>query len=343
MKFSLFLHLERIDTKDSQQKLYKEFLELCKIADKGGMHAIWTGEHHGMNFTIAPNPFISLVDLAHHTKNVRLGTGTIVAPFWHPIKLAGESAMTNIITNGRLELGVARGAYSYEYERLSPGLDAMEAGLKMRELIPAVQKLWEGDYEHNGQYWKFPSTTSAPQPVSDIPIWVAARDPNSHNFAVENGCNVQVTPLWNDDNEVISLMDKFNTACANNSDIPRPKIMLLRHTYVGSDEADIQQGAEEINIFYNYFGAWFKNERPVKQGLMENLSEDDINKNPMFSPETMRKNNVIGNADEVVKRLKYYEELGYDEYAFWIDTGMSFERKKASLERFIKDVMPKFK
>ena len=51
----------------------------------------------------------------------------------------------------------------------------------------------------------------------------------------------------------------------------------------------------------------------------------------------------IGTADEVIKRLKVYEDLGYDEYSFWIDTGMSFERKKASLERFIADVMPAFR
>jgi hypothetical protein len=56
----------------------------------------------------------------------------------------------------------------------------------------------------------------------------------------------------------------------------------------------------------------------------------------------MRANNVIGPAAEVIARLKRYEELGYDEYSFWIDTGMSFARKKASLERFIAEVMPAF-
>ncbi len=344
MKFSLFVHLERISSEESQQRLYKEFLELCDIADRGGMHAIWTGEHHGMNFTIAPNPFLNLVDLARRTKNVRLGTGTVVAPFWHPIKLAGEAAMADIIMDGRLEIGIARGAYVYEYERLSPGLNAWDAGQKMRELIPAVKNLWKGDYAHEGEFWSFPSTTSAPQPLQDPhpPIWVAARDPNSHDFAVANGCNVQVTPLWLGDDEVVSLMDRFEAACKNNRDVPRPKIMLLRHTYVGNNEADVQLGAEEINRFYNYFGAWFKNERPVKQGLIERLSDEEIATNPMYSPESMRETNVIGRADDVIKRLKTYEALGYDEYSFWIDSGMSFERKKASLERFINSVMPAF-
>lgn len=344
MKFSLFVHMERLSPRQSQDQLYREMIQLCEMADQGGMHAIWTGEHHGMNFTIAPNPFINLVDLAHRTRNVRLGTGTVVAPFWHPIRLAGEAAMTDIITGGRLELGIARGAYSYEYERLSPGLDAWSAGQKLRELIPALKGVWAGDYAHQGEHWQFPATTSSPQPLQrpHPPVWVAARDPNSHAFAVANGCNVQVTPLHQGDDEVESLMQRFKAACAQHPEVPRPKIMVLRHTYVADGEADARQGADELNRFYNYFGAWFKNERPVSQGLIAPLSEEEIAAHPFFSPEAMRRNNIVGEAPEVIERLAHYEALGYDEFAFWIDSGMTFERKRASLERFLRDVMPYF-
>jgi alkanesulfonate monooxygenase SsuD/methylene tetrahydromethanopterin reductase-like flavin-dependent oxidoreductase (luciferase family) len=344
MKFSLFVHMERLDASQNHQELYEEFVQLCEIADRGGMHAIWTGEHHGMDFTIAPNPFINIADLARRTRNVRLGTGTVIAPFWHPIKLAGEAAMTDIVTGGRLDVGIARGAYGFEYERLLPGLDAWGAGQRMRELIPALKGVWAGDYAHDGEFWKFPSTTSAPKPVQTPhpPIWVAARDPNSHEFAVAQGCNVQVTPLWNGDAEIESLMGRFNAACEKSPDIARPKIMLLLHTYVGSDEADVQQAMKEVSVYYNYFFAWFKNERPIHQGLIERLSEEDIAANAMLGPDVMRANMPIGTSDEVIGRLKAYEALGYDEYSFWIDTGMSFERKKASLERFIAEVMPAF-
>ncbi len=344
MKFSLFVHMERLDASQNHKELYEEFIALCEIADKGGMHAIWTGEHHAMDFTIAPNPFVNIADLARRTKNVRLGTGTVIAPFWHPIKLAGEAAMTDIIADGRLDVGIARGAYSFEYERLMPGLDAWGAGQRMRELIPAVKGIWAGDYAHDGEFWKFPATTSAPKPTQQPhpPIWVAARDPNSHEFAVANGCNVQCTPLWNGDVEIASLMDRFTSACAKAPEIARPKIMLLLHTYVGSDDADVAQAARELSVYYNYFFAWFKNERPIRQGLIETLSEEDLAANQNLSPEVMRTNLPVGTADEVVRRLKVYEDLGYDEYSLWIDSGMTFERKKASLERFIADVMPAF-
>lgn len=344
MRFSLFAHMERLSPEQDQRQLYDEFVALAKIADAGGMHAVWTGEHHGMDFTVAPNPFLNLVDLAHQTKNVRLGTGTIIAPFWNPIALAGEAAMTDVITNGRLELGIARGAYSYEYERMVPGMDAWDAGLRMRELIPAVQGLWEGDYAQEGTYHSFPATSSAPKPVQagGPPIWVAARDPNSHEFAISHGCNVQVTPLWQGDGEITKLMETFKDACAKFPDVQRPEIMLLNHTYIAADAADAQQAAGEINSFFCNFGAWFKNERAVSQGRIDPLTAQDIAAHPFYTAEAMLRDNVIATPDEAASRIKTYEAIGYDEYAFWIDSGMSFARKKASLQRFINDVMPAF-
>lgn len=307
------------------------------------MRAVWTGEHHGMEFTIAPNPLMSLVNIAHHTKHVRLGTGTVIAPFWHPIKLAGEAASADLLTCGRIELGIARGAYSYEYERLRPGMDAWEAGQRMREITPLLRKLWAGDCAHEGEFFQFPATTSAPKPVQPDgpPIWIAARDPNSHEFGVHNGFNIQVTPLWMGMEEIETLMGRFNDACASYEG-PRPKIMLLHHTYVGSDEADVAVAAKELSRFYCYFGAWFQNKRPVSQGLIAPLTEDEMAANALMAPENMARDLTIGTADQVVDRIKTYEDLGYDEYSFWIDSGMSFERKRASLARFIDDVMPAF-
>lgn len=344
MKFSLFVHMERLCAGQSQIELLDELEALVMQAEAGGMEAAWIGEHHGMEFTIAPNPFLQIAYLAPKTTKIRLGTSSVIAPFWHPIKLAGETAMTDLITRGRLELGIARGAYSFEYERLQPGLTPMEAGLRMRELVPAVQKLFQGDYEHQGEYWRFPKTSAVPQPLQPggPPIWVAARDPNSHEFAVRTGCNVQVTPLASGDEEVESLMQRFNAACAANPQVKRPQIMLLQHTYVAADEADAAQGAEELSRFYCYFGAWFQNRKPVTRGMMEALTPEEMAAMPQYAPETVRKTLVIGTSEEVVARLKVYEALGYDQFSLWIDSGMSFARKQASLRRFIEEVMPHF-
>ena len=93
MKFSLFAHIERYDESVSHKQLLDELTEFTLMAEAGGMETIWIGEHHGMEYTVAPNPFINLAYLAAKTTTIRLGTGNIIAPFWHPIRLAGEAAL----------------------------------------------------------------------------------------------------------------------------------------------------------------------------------------------------------------------------------------------------------
>ncbi|MEL7542778.1 MAG: LLM class flavin-dependent oxidoreductase [Pseudomonadota bacterium] len=344
MKISLFAHMERLQPGIPHAQLYDEFISLCEIADEAGFHTIWTGEHHGMDFTIAPNPLTVLVDLARRTKHARLGTGTIAAPFWHPLRLAGEIAMADIMTEGRLEIGIARGAYSFEYERLTPGLDAWGAGQRLREIIPALRGLWEGDYEHDGDAWKFPKSTASPLPLQQPhpPIWVAARDPNSHQFAVDNGCNVQVTPLWLGDDEVDALVQKFNDACAANADVKRPKLMLLRHTAVGESEEELERIASDLSRFYAYFGTWFKNQRPIEMANLLPLSDEEVSEMEMYAPEKMRSNHVVGKPRDVIDRLKRCEDQGFDEYAVWLDAGMTFENRKRNLQLFIDHVLPAF-
>ncbi|WP_085315446.1 LLM class flavin-dependent oxidoreductase [Derxia lacustris] len=343
MKFSLFLQMERYDARKPMRELFDEMTELVLMAERGGFETVWIGEHHGMEFTIAPNPFAHLTYLAARTERIRLGTGTVIAPFWHPVKLAGEAGFADLASGGRLDLGIARGAYLFEYARLFPGLDAMTAGAHMREMVPALKGLFAGDYAHDGEFWKFPVTTAVPRPVQQPgpPLWVAARDPHSHDFAVGQGCNVQVTSLASGDAEVASLMERFRAACANHPEVPTPEIMMLMHTFVG-DEAELAAAADDLCRWYCTFWKWVKQERPIGQAFIEPLRPEDIAACPQFAPERLRDNLVIGTPAQVIERLKKYEALGYDQYSFWIDNAMSFERKARNLQRFIDDVAPAF-
>lgn len=136
-------------------------------------------------------------------------------------------------------------------------------------------------------------------------------------------------------------MQRFNSAKAEYGAGKDPKIMLLQHAYVATDNADADKAAKDISRFYCYFGAWFKNEKPIQQGLIEKLTDEEL-ANPMFSPEVMLNNMPIGTADVVIDKLKHYEALGYDEFSLWIDSSMTSAQKRGSLQRFINEVMPAF-
>lgn len=344
MRFSLFIHMERYDPAKPHRELLAELADLVGLAEEGGFEIAWIGEHHGMEYTIAPNPFVFMAYLAPKTSTIRLGTGTLIAPFWHPIRLAGEAALVDLMSDGRLELGIARGAYQFEFDRMVPGLPAVEGGKAMRELVPMIRELWKGDYSHDGTLWKFPPTTAVPKPLSPEgpPIWIAARDPSSHDFAISQGCDVMVTPLAKTDAEVERLVGVFEAACGRHPDIPRPRLMLLRHAWVARDEAGIDLGVNALRRFYATFEGWFRNEGNVVNGFCPPIPDSEIAERPDYAPDVVRSAHVVGTPDEVVTRLKRYETMGVDQFSLWIDNSLDHAAKREMLELWISDVMPAF-
>lgn len=347
MKFSLFVHMERWDESISHRQLFEDLTELTLMAEAGGFSTVWIGEHHSMEYTISPSPMPTLAYLAARTTTIRLGAGTLIAPFWNPVRAAGECALLDVISNGRMEVGLARGAYQFEFDRLANGMPATDGGQHLREMVPAVKALWQGDYAHDGEIWKFPTSTSSPRPIQQPypPMWIAARDPDSHNFAVKNGCNVMVTPLMKGDEEVVDLKNKFEAALANNPDVPRPQLMVLRHTHVHSvdDPEGWKLGAAAISRFYRTFDAWFGNKQTPVNGILPPSPEEKFKDRPEFELENIRKNTMIGTPEEIIARIRYYQELGVDEFSFWCDNSLPHAEKKKSLDLFIKHVVPAFR
>lgn len=346
MKFSLFAHMERWDESVTPSQQFDNLTELTQIAEAGGFKTVWIGEHHSMEFVSSPSPMPQLANLAARTSTIRLGAGTIVAPFWHPVRAAGETALLDVISGGRAEIGLARGAHQFEFDRLAGGLPAADGGKHLRELVPAVRALWQGDYAHGGDIWQFPTSTSVPKPVQQPtpPMWIAARDPDSHDFAVANGCNVMVTPLMKGIEEVENLVNKFETAVGNHPEVPRPELMVLRHTHVHSpeDPDGWRPAAEAIQRYYRTFDAWFGNKQTPDNGFLDPSPVEKFEGRPEFELESLHRTAMIGTPDEVVERLRRYAELGIDEYSFWIDNSLPHEEKRRSLEMFTKEVVPAF-
>jgi len=339
MKFSIYLHLERTSNSKRYEELYNEFIELSILAEKVGFNTIWTGEHHGMDFSISSNPLLLLSNIAAHTTHIKLGTATIISPFWHPVKLAGEISLCNLITGNRLELGISKGAYKYEYDRIIPDSGKKIAGEMFRESLIAIKNLWKGNYTHNGKYWKFPSTTITPRQKTPIPLWVACEHPFTFNFAIDHNCNIQVAPLFEDDSKAKILMDRFTKSLERNKEIIKPKIMILRHTYVGQTEEELLIAARKFAIYYIEFNSWFENKNEVIDAKIKYTpSENEIN----VLTKKLLKNLMIEKPNQMIERLKEYEKLGYDEYVLCLSGEMNFSEKKKNIQLFSEKVMSAF-
>ena len=242
MRFTLVINMERMHPDEDMRDVARHVTEMVQMADAGGFDIVWAAEHHAIEMTIAPGPFQLLAHLAAHTSRIRLGTAVVVAPYWHPIKLAGEAAMIDLLSGGRLELGIGKGAYQREFDRMVDGIDLNQGVPMMLEMMPALKALWRGDYAHDGEYWSFPATTSCPKPLQKPhpPLWVAARHPTSFDSAVEHGCSVMTWALTRPFAEVEAYMGRFEDAVANHPEAERPRFMTMRHAavYERPEDAD---------------------------------------------------------------------------------------------------------
>jgi alkanesulfonate monooxygenase SsuD/methylene tetrahydromethanopterin reductase-like flavin-dependent oxidoreductase (luciferase family) len=251
--------------------------------------------------------------------------------------------MADIMSNGRLELGIARGAYQYEFDRMLD-IPQSEGAKYMNELVPAVQGLWQGDHAHHGDCYDFPASTSVPKPMQQPhpPIWIAARGQPSHDFAVASGCNVMGTPLSKPDSEVKELVDRFEKACEKCPADTKPELMISRQTVALEDAADWRQAVDAFIDYGRQFENLFQNLGEVRNGFPEPASREAIANRDDYDPDTIRRNQMIGTPDQIIERIRQYSDWGVDHYCFHIDNGMVHEDKKRSLELFINNVVPAF-
>ncbi len=343
MKFHLAINMERIDDTLDMKDVARHTLEMVQMADRGGFRIAWAAEHHALEMTIAPNPFSILTWWAGETSNIRLGTAVIAAPYWHPIKAAGEAAFVDLVSGGRLEFGIGSGAYQREFDRMRPGLKQTDAWRYMQEMLPVVRALWQGDTEHNGEHWSFPAATSCPKPLQkEVPVWVAARAPITYDYAVKQGCNIQSWPLTRDMAEAQAYMDRLNEAVANNPGAKRPTMAMMRHTALYDRKEDWMVPVRAAQRQLSQFENLFKNMGDVENGFPKSIPFDQLGNRAEYDPEMLSRNLMFGTPDEVIAKLKEYEAIGVDEFIYYASLGLGLKEQKRSLELFCKEVIPAF-
>lgn len=344
MKFAVTVHMQRRDPDESIEEIVERALQYVIIADEAGFEMAWCGEHHVQEYVFCPNPLIQLTQWAAHTKRIRLGTAVLVAPYWHPLRMAGEIGLTDWMTGGRLEVGIARGAFQFEFDRLAGGIPEIQGGEHLREVVPILKRVFEGDYTHDGAIWQFPASTAVPKPKQQPypPLWVAARSPDTFDWAVKNGLNIMSTPLRQPMSEVANLAQKLETAVAKNPGCARPRWMVSRGTCVYEDPNDWRKVVEYLFEDERIFQGLQYNAAGVTNGFPAPIDLAARDRGRTYTPEALRENLLIGTPDEVVAKIRQYEEAGVDLLTFNINMGLPHEVAMRSLLLLAEEVLPRF-
>ena len=341
MKFQLAVNLERMDDKTDMDAVQKHTLEMVQMAEEGGFEIVWAAEHHALEMTIAPNPFQILTWWASNTDRIRLGSGVANASYWHPINLAGEAAFLDLISGGRLEFGIGSGAYQREFDRMRPGLKQSDAWRYMQEMLPVVQALWKGDVEHNGEFWQFPTSTSCPKPVQDNPpVWVAARSPITFDYALKNDCNVMSWPLTRPFSEAELYMQQFEETLAKYPNARRPRFAMMRHAAVYENQAGRDQAIDAIRCVLGQFENLFRNIGGVSNGFPKQIPLAELANRDEYNADMLEENLLFGPPDQVIGKLKRYQDLGVEDFIYYASMGLGMDAQKKSLKLFCDEVMP---
>lgn len=343
MKFHLAINLERMDDSIDMQAVRDHTADMVMMADQSGFEIAWAAEHHALEMTIAPNPFQLLTWWAGCTRNIRLGSAVVNAAYWHPINLAGEAAMLDLISKGRLEFGVGSGAYQREFDRMHPGLDKKDGSRYVQEMLPLVQKLWQGDVAHEGECWQFPSSTSCPKPLQDnVPIWVAARSPATFDYAVAHNHNIMSWPLTLPYSEAVAYRDLLDEAIKKAGHNFTGRWAMMRHTSVYASDADRQASLDAVRGALSMFGNLMTQSGAVVNGFPDKVSLASLDGNVRVDPSMLEENLMFGAPDVVVDKIKQYQDIGVDSFIYYASMGLPHDTQKRSLRLFIDEVMPHF-
>ena len=205
MDFNHFLTSYMPDTSIGSRQHFKNMLEECVTAEKLGYATVSIPEHHLINLLMMPSPLQMAVKIASVTKNIKITTGIVVLPLHDMRTYAGEVATADILTDGRLILGVGRGAFPWEMKRLGTPIEqSKEKFVESLEVLQLLLKSKEVSYK--GKYYDFEPLTIMPRPISNpIPMMVAAMNLESIKDAASRGFHVQSTVLSGTKDLLLSL------------------------------------------------------------------------------------------------------------------------------------------
>ncbi len=344
MKFHLAINLERFDPGADMRAIRDHTLAMVQMADEAGFEIAWAAEHHALEMTIAPNPFQLLTWWAEHTESIRLGSGVANTAYWHPINLAGEAAMVDLLSDGRLEFGLGSGAYQREFDRMHPGLAQPDSYKYMQEALPLIRELWKGDVAHDGEYWQFPSSTSCPKPVqAEVPFWVAARSPITFDYAVANDCSIMSWPLTHPFSEVEAYRERLQNSIDANGGEWNGRWALMRHTAVYDNDAERDAAMAAVRNVLGMFGNLMLQRGDVVDGFPEHIPLAELDGNFRVDPDMLEANLMFGSPDAVAEKLRSYEALGIDAFIYYASMGLGLESQRRSFELFIERVLPEFR
>jgi len=243
--------------------VFARALQRIEIMDRTGFDAVWLAEHHFSSFSVCPSVHMMGVLAAARTTRLRIGTGVSLAPFYHPLRLAEEVALLDVLSGGRVNWGAGRGFARVEFENF--GVPPEESTSRFHEAVEIVLRAWTDErLTFAGTHFRFDGVEVLPKPMQHPhpPVWMAATSESALEWAASRGFSILMDPhathgdIGRKRRFYAERLEAAGSSIAGR-DLPIARLLALGET-AGKAAAVARRGAQWICD--SYFGA---THRPV--------------------------------------------------------------------------------
>ena len=341
-EFGLFFQLPQADGQDVPQR-YRDTIAQIVHGDRVGWDAAWLAEMHFVReFSVLPSPMVAMAAAAAQTENIRLGTGVALLPLVDPIRAAEDAATLDIISGGRLEYGIGRGAISEHFAGFNVSM--ADRAIRFNEALTVIRQAWSDEaVNFEGEYFSYRDVQVVPKPIQrpGPPLRMAANSDESFARAANEQWRVFASPITAFDEELDNRFTMYHGARphAPTSDAG---LLLPVHVHESSETAREEVKASLMSYLQvvtdTGMRGWVRrggdpNDPPPLLARNRDASYDD-------ALETMC---AVGNPDEVTAKLTTLgARYGVGHFLTWCNAGgiVPHEQVTRSMSLFMKECAP---
>jgi len=322
--------------------LYRDQLKLTEEAEKLGFDSIWLTEHHFVDDGYSPSLLPIAAAIAARTRKIRIGTFVLLLPLHNALRVAEDAATVDIISNGRLDLGLGQGYRVPEFTGF--GIPRKERGSRLEEGAEVIRRSWtERHFSFDGKYNKYKNVTVIPGVVQTPcpPIWLAARGPKSIARAARNGYHLMGTGG-------ADQQQMYDAALVENGKRPQDfHIAQLRTLFVAKKANKAWDDAEAgVHHMLKCYGEWFSeaSDLPGDENYGANLPPVGHLRHTETA-KAFGEPLIIGTPDEAIAMIEDYQKrtrLTHLVMAMPLP-GVPAKKVLKSMELFAEKVAPHFR
>lgn len=279
---------------------YSEALCQAELAESLGFDSIWLEEHHGTRGHYHPSPLMFLAGFATRTERVRLGTNIAILPLYHPVRFAEDVAQLDVMSNGRVIVGVAIGYRPEEFGAFQTPLE--NRGKQFVEMLKLIKRLWTEDtVSFESDRYALDHFSLEPHPVQkpSPPIFLGGWGDLALKRAATLGDAWIPGPTANLE-KLRAAQSKYHAALVEQGIDPASRERpLTRDVIIAATDAEAEEQAEHylLAAYRDEYSTW---KHPLI-GTTDSTATDQL-------AELRRDRFIIGGPEKVTEQIRYFEQ-----------------------------------